>query len=554
MHLRLAEISVDDENHRADLDEEALATLQASIHEHGLQSPIMVGRNGRPDAYVLIYGHRRLEAIKRLGWEHVDAFVADLPADRHERARFIQEQRAVENLDRANLTPIDEAIAVAALVRVELDRAGLDAETCEPGQVSAACEVVANQIGRSATWVRDRSYLSTLGGEARSLVQAGRLPLGHAREICKIADPKERDRLAGDAARHDDGHGGVSLDWIRRAVQAQMHSLRTVPWTLVDAFAGCPACATCPHNSANDLQLFEHDKTPPEAGVCLNPRCFDVKTRAVQRDLKKAAEKVAKYCKAHECSATPSIAGQVPGVPVHVKPAGVARLAKVSIEGKPAAKTPAATSGGSGAGAGYQRSAKEIAEGRYHDDRRKWNNAAQQAFEAAFADWAFEALLVLSHDAIEILPEDSYDWNAADPWHPKHEQEERKILAGFATPAMRTQLERINLLAVAGGPVLASLLAPVRKRLVQEGARACVSWRCPTWTIAMGKAFGVTLADPPVYEPPTPAKPAGKPKARKPRATGRPPGRVSRAMPVKLRKSMKKKPASKPARRGKKGK
>lgn len=516
-NLLLDEISVGDDNHRMQIDEDALATLQASIAEHGLQSPILVGLE-RDDTYTLIYGHRRIEAVKRLGWTSIDCFVAELPADVHDRARFIHEQRAIENLDRENLTAIDEALAVAALLRVMLEGANVDPDSARPDVISRACENVAEQIGRSATWVRDRAYLSTLSGHARNLVQAGRLPLGHAREICKIADPKQRDELAQAAARQPDGHGGVSLDWIRRRVQEQMHSLRTVPWSLSDSFAGCPACESCPHNSANDLKLFEHDKERPEAQTCLNPKCFDTKSRAVHRDMKKAAEKVAKYCKANNVAATPSVAGQVPGVPVHVKPASVARLAKVTIEGKPAAKKKPARGGGGG----YQRSPVEIAQSKYHEAKHKWNTEAKKAFEAAFAGWGFEALVALcladGETIGDLLPRDQYgSWNASEPWNGGYDKEQRKIAAGFNEAKMRQRLKLIHENRVGESPLFDILLKPFHKAIVAHAADQCVCWRAPNWTLAMAKAFGVTLPEPPAYEAPGKEKPKPAPAKQSPK-------------------------------------
>lgn len=541
-NLLLDEISVGDDNHRMEIDEEALITLQASIAEHGLQSPILVGLE-RDGTYTLIYGHRRLEAVKRLGWTSVDCFVAALPEDESERALFIHEHRAVENLDRESLTPIDEAIAVAALVRATLQESGIDADQADPPTISRACEIVSARLGRSATWVRDRAYLSTLSGHARNLVHAGRLPLGHAREICKIADPKQRDDLAQTAAREPDGHGGVSLDWIRRRVKEQMHSLRTVPWSLSDSFAGCPACESCPHNSANDLRLFEHDKERPEAQTCLNPKCFDTKSRAVQRDMKKAAEKVAKYCKANKVAATPSVAGQVPGVPVHVKPASVARLAKATIEGKPAAKRPAAPSGGSA----YKRSPQEIAQGRYHEARRKWNDAARKAFEAELATWAGPALLVLAlaseeSAGFDLLPKASFSFNNREPWRSGYAKEQRRVAAGFHTPAARRSIAAIHSLRSTEEETLQGLLKPVRQRLVEMAAGACVSWASPTWTLELAKAFGVELPEPPAYEPPGKEKPKPAPAKQSPK------GRAASRRPKAAGKKARAKKAAKPAK------
>jgi ParB family transcriptional regulator, chromosome partitioning protein len=89
---------------------EGLDELAASIAEHQLLQPVVVRRRGR-DGYELIAGHRRLEAVKSLGWTEIPAVVRDeTPA----KAYILT---LVENLQREDLTPKEEAAGLEVLMR-----------------------------------------------------------------------------------------------------------------------------------------------------------------------------------------------------------------------------------------------------------------------------------------------------------------------------------------------------------------------------------------------------------------------------------------------------
>ena len=106
-HLPLASIEVGGHNPRRSLGE--LDELAASIAEHGLLQPVVVRQTGA--RFELIAGHRRLEAVRKLGHDHVPAVV-----------RCTDEDQAyvltlVENLQRIDLRPTDEAAALEKLIR-----------------------------------------------------------------------------------------------------------------------------------------------------------------------------------------------------------------------------------------------------------------------------------------------------------------------------------------------------------------------------------------------------------------------------------------------------
>ena len=107
-HLPLASIEVSGHNPRRAFG--ALDELAASIEEHGLLQPVVVRQTGG-ERFELIAGHRRVEALRRLGREYVPAIVRRADVD---QAYVLT---LVENLQRADLRPTEEALALETLVR-----------------------------------------------------------------------------------------------------------------------------------------------------------------------------------------------------------------------------------------------------------------------------------------------------------------------------------------------------------------------------------------------------------------------------------------------------
>jgi hypothetical protein len=179
---------------------------------------------------------------------------------------------------------------------------------------------VGEALGKSATWVRDRLFLSRLCPVARARVIDGTLPLAYARELAKVADPRTQAELLNDWIDAD-GTVAIVIEEARKVANQCALSLHQVPWSLDAAGVAkeCPACAACPSNSANAEQagLFEHEGTPtlgpcyePGTGdplgrethysgqakgpFCLDRPCFERKVAAVQVAVKAAERKAAK--------------------------------------------------------------------------------------------------------------------------------------------------------------------------------------------------------------------------------------------------------------------
>jgi ParB family chromosome partitioning protein len=157
-----------------DLDE-----LAASIEAHGLLQPVLVRRIG--DRFELIAGHRRLEALRRLGWAEAPAIVRAADVD---QAYVLT---LVENLQRADLRPTEEAAALEILVR-------------ERGWTTRQ---VAAAINRSQAYVskRLRVFDDPLLAPA---VLANQLSVSAAEELLTLAEPRRYELLSEAVAHHWD--------------------------------------------------------------------------------------------------------------------------------------------------------------------------------------------------------------------------------------------------------------------------------------------------------------------------------------------------------------
>lgn len=175
-------------NPRQSYDEAALDEMVVSFHEFGQLQPIAIISRGvwlrhRPtdeDAigqaeYVTNYGHRRLAARIKGGWNDIDATLKD-DLGSGEVDRF-DEIMLVENIHRQDIDPLMEAKALQAL----LDKPG------------ASYRSVAQAIGVSHGYVQQRVGLLSLIPELRGALQEGALGLREARKISPLAPDKQRE-------------------------------------------------------------------------------------------------------------------------------------------------------------------------------------------------------------------------------------------------------------------------------------------------------------------------------------------------------------------------
>lgn len=152
---------------RTDFDQEALAELAASIREHGVIQPLIVTEiPDQPRHYWLIAGERRLRAAQLAQLTEVPAIVRDASPQQ------LLELALVENVQRADLNPIEEATAYQMLI----------------DGFALTQEEIAQRVGRSRSAVANTLRLLQLPVDVQHALIAGALTAGHARAILSLPD------------------------------------------------------------------------------------------------------------------------------------------------------------------------------------------------------------------------------------------------------------------------------------------------------------------------------------------------------------------------------
>ncbi|MBL8245131.1 MAG: ParB/RepB/Spo0J family partition protein [Rhodanobacteraceae bacterium] len=188
---------------RTGMDPERLAELAASIRVHGVVQPVVVRRIGA-SRYEIIAGERRWRAAQQAGLHEIPVVVRDIP-DQAAIAIAL-----IENIQREDLNPLEEAQALKRLID-EFDLTHQDA---------------ADAVGRSRAAVSNLLRLLELAPEARRLLEAKKIDMGHARALLTLPTLLQV-RLAAQAAEH--GWSVRELEAEARKAQAQPKAAATKP-------------------------------------------------------------------------------------------------------------------------------------------------------------------------------------------------------------------------------------------------------------------------------------------------------------------------------------
>ncbi len=167
---------------RMDMHEEALAELAASIKQQGVMQPIVI-RPISSDRYEIIAGERRWRATQLAGLDTIPAVIKAVPDDAAIAMSLI------ENIQRENLNPIEEAVALKRL----------------QDEFELTQQQVADAVGKSRTTVTNLLRLINLSLDARVMLERGDLEMGHARALLALNQDQQ-----SQAARSVVG-GGLSV-------------------------------------------------------------------------------------------------------------------------------------------------------------------------------------------------------------------------------------------------------------------------------------------------------------------------------------------------------
>lgn len=178
---------------RSEFDDEAIERLAGSIHENGLLQPIVVRPVG--EAFQIVAGERRFRAIQRLGWDRVPVITRGLSDEQ------MLVVALVENLQREDLSPLEEALGYQRLVE----------------DFDLSHQEVAERVGKDRSTVANALRLLALPDEVRGLLAAGRISAGHGRAILGVEEAASRIELARRVAEEG---------WSVRETERRVRALR----------------------------------------------------------------------------------------------------------------------------------------------------------------------------------------------------------------------------------------------------------------------------------------------------------------------------------------
>lgn len=182
---------------RKEFKPEDLADLEASLRVSGLLQPVTVRPAPRGGGFELIAGERRFRAAQRIGWSEIPAIVKDVDD------RMLLSLAMVENLQRADLNPIEEAEGYEQLIR----------------DFSLTQQEVADIVGKDRSTVANTLRLLALPATVRRLVWDGQLTVGHARALLGIGDETRIADLAREVVAQ-----GLSVREVERRVRENARS------------------------------------------------------------------------------------------------------------------------------------------------------------------------------------------------------------------------------------------------------------------------------------------------------------------------------------------
>lgn len=172
IYIEIADIVPNAWQPRATFSDKGLVELADSIRAHGVLEPILVVRAGA--YYKVIAGERRYRAAQLAGLTRIPAIVLK------ESDKELWSIAIIENLQRQNLNPIEEALAIRTLIE----------------QFDLTQEEAAATLGRSRPAISNLLRILSLPEDVQNLVRQGKLSQGHARALLALATPKEQVDMA----------------------------------------------------------------------------------------------------------------------------------------------------------------------------------------------------------------------------------------------------------------------------------------------------------------------------------------------------------------------
>lgn len=242
--VALADIQPSNYNPRKNFDEKSLAELADSIRQQGVLQAIGV-RPIAEDRFEIVFGERRYRASQIAGLEQIPAVILDISDETAE------EMAVTENLQRKDVTPIEEANAYQKLI--------------ESGRHDV--QSLAVQFGKNESYIRTRLKFVSLIPEIARLLEQDELTISVATEICRYGEDIQHDiyeKHLKEGLMYNSWRG-------MKASEVAKNIERSYTTDLKRYFFDKTVCLSCPHNT-NNMMLFCEEGS---CGNCANRKCLE---------------------------------------------------------------------------------------------------------------------------------------------------------------------------------------------------------------------------------------------------------------------------------------
>ncbi len=194
--LKINDVSPNQGQPRKTFDEAALNELADSIKENGVIQPIIVQRKGK--SYTIVAGERRWRAARIAGLKLIPAIVRDLTD------KQVMEQALIENLQREDLNPLEEAEAMQSLIKTH----------------HMTQEQLSKKLGKPRATIANAIRILNLDESLHEFLVRGDLSAGHAKVLLSLKD-KEDQRKAADVIIARDMSVRQAEEYVRKYTDAQ---------------------------------------------------------------------------------------------------------------------------------------------------------------------------------------------------------------------------------------------------------------------------------------------------------------------------------------------
>jgi ParB/RepB/Spo0J family partition protein len=268
--------------------------LVADIKAHGILQPVVIRLDNDKvkGPFILVAGERRYRAAKEAGLKEIPAILIEASA---ELARDLQ---MIENLQRKDLNPIEEAEGFAALAGIEKVERYAMHKTLPTADYLGRIKQVASKVGKSQAYVIKAMRLLELPEALKTLIAKGSLSPAHGHLV--LTTPPDmweeltkwmKDRLNGAYTMNSFGEAPTLDDLERTITQRCDRDLGKALFPTDKPYAGEVACSLCPWNTSCEGTLIPELTEKGDKGKCRQGKCFAKKTDQVWRDARAAFEK-----------------------------------------------------------------------------------------------------------------------------------------------------------------------------------------------------------------------------------------------------------------------